>query len=270
MSNPHLPPEILDHIVDLLRGDPEALKRCCLVSKSWIPRTRKFLFAEVKFRNRESMRSWMETFPDPFNSPAYHTHSLGYSLAVTATEPGAGNWIRAFSRVERLGVVGQGSSGVAKSTDSFVPLHGFSPAVKSLHAAFAIVPSSRLFNLILSFPLLEDLTVAGSVGAPIDNSDDPDGLSTADHPTNLPVFTGSLGLVTRGGMEPIVRRLLSLPGCLRFRKIALTWYHEKDPMLTVGLLNECSDTLESLKIARNTHGAFIRHYYPVPMTHLRF
>jgi len=38
-SNPYLPPEILDYIVDLLHNSPNALKECCLVSKSWIPRT---------------------------------------------------------------------------------------------------------------------------------------------------------------------------------------------------------------------------------------
>ena len=32
MSN--LPPEILDYILDLLHDEPEALKECCLVSKS--------------------------------------------------------------------------------------------------------------------------------------------------------------------------------------------------------------------------------------------
>ncbi|KAF9642961.1 hypothetical protein BDM02DRAFT_3104213, partial [Thelephora ganbajun] len=52
MSNPHkphLPPEILDYIVDFLYNEPETLKQCCLVSKSWVPRTRKHLFADINF-----------------------------------------------------------------------------------------------------------------------------------------------------------------------------------------------------------------------------
>ncbi|KAF9645264.1 hypothetical protein BDM02DRAFT_3073690, partial [Thelephora ganbajun] len=52
MSSPHqshLPPEILDYIVDLLHDEPETLKQCCLVSKSWVSRTRKHLFANVEF-----------------------------------------------------------------------------------------------------------------------------------------------------------------------------------------------------------------------------
>ncbi|KAF9642570.1 hypothetical protein BDM02DRAFT_3105483, partial [Thelephora ganbajun] len=49
MSDPHLPPEVCDYIVDLLHNKPDTLGWCCLVSRSWIPRTRKHLFADIKF-----------------------------------------------------------------------------------------------------------------------------------------------------------------------------------------------------------------------------
>ena len=48
MSNPHLPAEILDYIIDHLHDTEDALRNCSLVSKSWIPRTRTHLFADVK------------------------------------------------------------------------------------------------------------------------------------------------------------------------------------------------------------------------------
>ena len=63
MSSPTFPLEILDHIVDLLHDDTEALKQCCLVSKSWMPRTRRHLFVDVVFRGH-SLKLWKETFPD--------------------------------------------------------------------------------------------------------------------------------------------------------------------------------------------------------------
>ena len=74
MANHYLPPEILDHIIDLLHDEPESLKACCIVSKSWIPRTRKYLFAKVEFASVKDFEK--ETFPDPSNSPAYHTRAL--------------------------------------------------------------------------------------------------------------------------------------------------------------------------------------------------
>jgi hypothetical protein len=74
---PSLPPEILDFIVDHLRDEPTTLKACCVVSKSWIHRTRKHLFASVEFRAPKShIELWKKTFPDPSNSPAHHTRSL--------------------------------------------------------------------------------------------------------------------------------------------------------------------------------------------------
>ena len=76
MSDPRLPPELFDHIVDYLHDQPEALKRCCLVSKSWIPCARKHLFREVAFRRHSKFNAWKNTFPNPANSPGYYTRSL--------------------------------------------------------------------------------------------------------------------------------------------------------------------------------------------------
>ena len=43
MPPPDLPGELLDHTVDHLYDARVTLKSCCLVSKSWVPRTRKHL-----------------------------------------------------------------------------------------------------------------------------------------------------------------------------------------------------------------------------------
>ena len=105
------PAEILDHIVDLLDGSRTPLGNCCLASKSWIPRTRKHLLADIRFRTAKSLRLWKETFPDPSTSPARHAKalSIGGPQVVTAADVEAAS------------------------------------------------PSSQFFDLILSFPLLEDL-----------------------------------------------------------------------------------------------------------------
>ena len=76
MSNLGLPTELLDKIFDLLHDDTDTLKRCCLVSKSWIPPTRKRLFAEVEFFSPKIRQAWKNTFPDPSTSPACYTKSL--------------------------------------------------------------------------------------------------------------------------------------------------------------------------------------------------
>ena len=44
-----LPQELLDLVFDHLRHDRSVLESCCLVSKSWVPQARRFLFAHIWF-----------------------------------------------------------------------------------------------------------------------------------------------------------------------------------------------------------------------------
>ena len=95
MSNsalPRLPPEILDSVVDFLFDDSRALSRCCLVSKSWIPRTRRHLFATIRFKSPADLETWEKIFPDPEISPENHARALFVCL------PGRSGWIQFFQR----------------------------------------------------------------------------------------------------------------------------------------------------------------------------
>jgi len=255
MSSPYLPPELLDHIVDILHHKRKALRNCCLVSRSWVPRTRKHLFASIKFETEEDLGLWKKTFPDPSTSPAHYakTLSIGCSNVVTAADAEPGGWIREFSQAERLEMTSDRTY-VDEAGASFVPLHGFSPIIKSLYVDFTFLPSSQIFDLVLSFPLLEDLTVITSYDVPIDDEDCPDELRTITQPSNPPMFTGSLEL-SRGGMEPIARRLLSLSSGIHFRRLSLMQFHEEDIPSTTGLVEVCSCTLESLDITCSLYGA---------------
>ena len=257
MSSPHLPPELLDRIVDLLRGTVLALRNCCLVSKSWVPRTRKHLFAYIRFITAKDLQSWKKAFPDPSTSPAHYTKTLLIDCpeVFTAADAGDGSWIRGFSQVERL-EVNSASSYANESAISLLPLHGLSPALKYLRVIFAVLPSSRVFDLILSFPLLHDLTVIAFYVS-IDDGGGPNG-SQAAQPSSPPAFTGSLDICLKHGMEPITRRLLSLPSGIHFRKLKLTWNHEQDLSLTTPLVEGCSGTLESLDITSNPFSTFVR------------
>ena len=106
MSNPGLPPETVDHIVDILHNNPKTLRNCSLTTKSWVPRARKHLFASVRLTSPKVLESWKKTFPDPRNSPAYHTLTLFVYCpeVITAADAEEGGWIQAFSRVVCLDV----------------------------------------------------------------------------------------------------------------------------------------------------------------------
>ena len=245
MSCP-LPPEILDLIVDHLCDERTTLKACCLVSKSWIPRTRKHLFAYIRIdpTYRRRIQSWKQTFPDPSNSPAHHVSSLNFqSIHVdTLTDPDLGPWIRSFNHVETLRTRLEPS---ALDQVSLVQLHGFSPILKSLYLGQTSISLSEVFNLVCSFPLLEDLSLY-TYGPTSDISD-------WDPPSTSPKLTGSLQI--DGGIPSVARRLCDLPSGLHFSKMKL-WCDKEDGTLTMDLVSRCSATLESFSIYCHIESTF--------------
>ena len=257
---PNLPCELLDHIVDLLHDSPITLRNCCLVSKSWVPRTRRHLFVWVEFRIKKSLESWKTTFPDPSTSPARYTKRLwiGFPQVVTTEDAEAGSWIASFSSVEHLEFGGRDLTARGWEV-AFVRFRGFSPLVKSLRVDYVAFPPSQLSDLILSFPLLEDLSIINSFLV------DPDTLSIPTQHSSLPVFTGLLNLRLMGGIGSVIHRWLSPPGgaSMGFRKLTLTWFCEEDTSLTMTLVEKCSHTLESLDITcDDSCGMSIRHLRP--------
>ncbi|KAF9789282.1 hypothetical protein BJ322DRAFT_530158 [Thelephora terrestris] len=103
MPNARLPQEIIDYIIDLLHNQSRTLSQCCLVSKSWVPRTRKHLFGTIRFRSSADLAAWEKTFPNPLNSPASYTRCLGVNCArIVAAVPEDCGWIQSFSAVVRL------------------------------------------------------------------------------------------------------------------------------------------------------------------------
>lgn len=258
MSNLYLPEELLDHVVDLLHDTRDTLKSCSLVSKSWIPRTRKHLFARVGLHREANLQSWKNTFPDPSTSPAHYTQTLSivFPLVITAADAGEGGWIPTFSRVVHFEV------DIRKTSPpvTLVPFHGFSSAIKSLCVTFADFPPARVSSLIHSFPLLEDLS-AVSYGR-FNGDDRFDEKPVTTQPSSPPAYTGSLVLFLKTGMDPIVSRLLSLPSGLHFRELSLAWNHSHDVPLTMALVESCSSTLESLCINCHLIGTSVGHFFP--------
>ncbi|KAF9780888.1 hypothetical protein BJ322DRAFT_287886 [Thelephora terrestris] len=232
-----LPPEILDHIVDNLYDEPIALKACCLVSKSWVERSQRHLFACVELDSiaGSSVESWMNAFPDPSALPARYARSLG------VRDPGVAfvnvrAWIRSFRRVEELSVDMLGS--VELRGVSLLQFHGLSPTLKSLRFANITTPTPEIIGLICSFPLLEDLSLE------IISESDTDGWAA---PPTSPKLTGSLRL--NGKNRSVVRGLLKLPNGLHFSKIrVLCHVAEVDSRTIMDLVSKCSHTLESIHL----------------------
>ena len=236
----HLPPEIYDHIVDLLQVHPCALKQCCLISKSWVPRTRKHLFAEVRFSSGDRLKSWKNVFPDPASSPGYHTRTL--SVCRNLEDAGDGNWLAGFPRVERLEFA---LSAGGPIDIPFAAFRQLSSSVKSLAVA-PFIPNPHFFNLICSLPLLEDLYFR-DWDAPTNEGESVRPQAAVSSLTS-PSLTGTLSLQLIEWMVEVLRPLLGLPGGLRFRKLDLSLFDEEGLLWAVRLVAACSSTLEYLEV----------------------
>ena len=238
--------ELLDHVADHLHNERHNLKNCCLVSKSWVPRTRKHLFATISLHHKGDLQSWKNVFPDPSISLAHYTKTLviGCPQSVTAGDGEEGGWLSAFSRVVRLAMY---IPSMDQRVISLVPFHGLSPVIKSLRIYLTTFPSSPIFNLIRSFPPLENLhvEVREALADPVDSCD---GQQPPVQTLNPSALTGSLKLVGIGRWSPLVRPLLALPSGLHFRSLCLTLIDGKTVSMATALVERCRSTLESLEL----------------------
>jgi len=230
MSSP-FPPETLDLIIDYLHDEPTTLRTCCVVSKSWVQRTRRHLFAHVEFSDPYYIKLWKETFPDPSNSPAHHTHTLSVSgtPVILATDAAVGGWIHTFRNVIHLSLSYIGQT-------SLLPFYALSPTLRSL--SLTQVPLDA-FDIVCFFPLLEDLALVD-----LFDVEDRGGWKVPSVP---PKLTGTLDFRMSYRPRPVARRLLDLPGGLHFSEIFVMFFSE-DVESVMDAVSRCSDSLELLTL----------------------
>lgn len=241
MSNPKLPQEILDYILDFLHDEPQALKNCCLVAKSRVSRARKHLFGDVQIASLTGLEAWRKVFPDPGSSPAYYTHSLRFRFLglVSSIVAGGCSFVRPFSNVVRLELW----SGKSILHVRFLQqlLTGSTPEAYEIPG----LTSSQFFEFICSLPLLEDLHVV-VYEIRRDANDGP-----VFQPPSSPPLTGTLSLSLVEGIEYVTSGLLSLPNGVHFRKFLCTWRLQEDFRWVIALVEGFSDTLEYVEIDRS-------------------
>lgn len=235
---PDLPTEIMDYIVSLLHDEQDALKQCCLVSKSWIPGARKHLFNNISFKSLSQFEGWRRTFSDPENSPACHTNSLHAICAEVAEDKAL---IQSFINVTQL-TIDIKQDWRNSQLEAF---HNLSPAIESLYLIFETAPLPKIFTLICSFPFLKILCITGDGFI----NDIDEGVATPQ-PLALAMFIGTR-LVLNCGLKDIISCFLSLPNAPQLQGIK--WdapLLDTQPELPwmMALMERCSDTLEWIDI----------------------
>ena len=95
-----LPGRVVSMIVGNLQGDPQSLKACSLVSRSWTKESRRHLFHTISLDSKQSAELWFS--PDTYGL-ANHVRSIRMSMEVIA---GAEHRLNRFPRVKALRVSG--------------------------------------------------------------------------------------------------------------------------------------------------------------------
>ena len=123
------PVKIIDLIFHRVHDEPTTLRACCLVFKSWVPPTRRYLFARVDFRSFGSVKLWMTAFQNPSNSLSHYTRVLRLSNleTVNAAVSDVRSWVQSSNCIVELHVETLGRSITEfpslDCTDRRLPLH---------------------------------------------------------------------------------------------------------------------------------------------------
>jgi len=235
-----LPPEIVDQIIDFV-DNKRTLKTCSLVARSWVARSRTYLFHDVVLF---SHRRWQKLMSTGDASPAKYVRSL--TLAQGATS--RGKWIitdnlypflrhlQDFKNVEKLTLDGWVPSEFTEGGLKKYFSH-FGPRLRSLELSGERMNSDSFLVLLGHLPNLEDLILREK----IDDDKKERVLSVS------PKLSGRLTM--RSNAESAFPVLCKIP--LRFREICLH-EHKYDYQ---ELLNACAETLVDFRSMPPEYGA---------------
>ncbi|KIJ34176.1 hypothetical protein M422DRAFT_263827 [Sphaerobolus stellatus SS14] len=158
-----LPPEIIDQIIDQLRGDNRALSKCNLVCRSWRPAARYHLFYEVKLSGK--MPHALSILFRGLTSLSLTIRILNVSEVASNIHNSSSIWDQAFSTLgsslpalHTLRLTNVYFSQLSSASISSV-IHGFR-SVKNLHMSSVIFHSLEDFmRLIQGHKQLEELAI---------------------------------------------------------------------------------------------------------------
>jgi len=242
-----IPNEIIDKILNHLIADSgswgnslqRSLRSCSLVSKSWVPSCRRYLFHTIIFTSRD-VAKWLETFPVPEESPAHYVKDLRFSLGGRCGAPEKFSrhtpW---FANVEKMALtmnrisLPPGTPFLARLPQSVTSL--------AIKGAWDEIDLVQMRDIMAHLPNLNDLILSGTVVAQPESRRPLPGLG-ADLRGR---FGGELRIRNGHAGEEFVDMLLEVPTGLHFTKIYIC---ADCPCLlqTVRLAEACCKTLVNL------------------------
>jgi hypothetical protein len=244
---PRIPQDIVDNVLDhlVIDSDFKSLQSCALVSKSWVPLCRRYLFHTILFTSRDTAK-WLKAFPIPEESPAHHVRNLRFLLGEFFGAPSRrfSEHTPWFANVEKMTLSGRGGC-----LPSWMPSLGRLPqSITSLIINMDMVSLARIRDVLVQLPNLNDLSLSGP-------------LIVVDRSTLLGMridlggrFGGQLRLFNGCAEKDVMNMLLEVPTGLHFTEMYIRGAH-KSFLSTVRLAEACGKTLAKLSYAVSIHGS---------------
>lgn len=239
-----LPPEIVDHVIDFIDND-RTLRSCSLVARSWVGRSRMYLFHDVVLF---SHNRWQKIMPVGDASPARYTRTL----TLAQGNAPRGRWINTdnlfpflshlqdFKNVEKLILDGWVPSRFSEGGLKKYFGH-FGERLRSLELAGEMMTPESFLTLLGLLPNLEDLSLRERI----------DEEETGRVLAVPPKLSGRLTI--RSYSPPIFSILCGLP--LKFKEICLHDHlHDYQD-----LINACAGTLLDFRAVSLGYGGHSFH-----------
>lgn len=251
MTVPYLPLEIVEEIIDVLVGDTKSLLSCSLVSVSWVHRTRRHLFADVKLHSLSDLQSWFKTGLGPSSN---HVRALDLAQddkskwIIPDTLAGIFNDFTSFHNVESLALTGLDLT--LFDEHSLIRFFGhFSERLVSLSVKSMTVHPDALLFFVCMFPKLDDLKLdylmTGKAAIPFRK------------PTITPRFRGKLALSNiKSHGTSMIASFVDPPLPMAFEDVCVVDCRFETPTPLKDLFVACQATMKKIKVSKIFLGEF--------------
>ena len=251
MPVPYLPLEIVEEIIDMLVGDTKSLLLCSLVSTSWVHRSRRHLFADIKLHSLSDLQSWFTT---SLRSSSNHVRALDlaqndeFKWIIPDSLAGVFNDFTSFHNVRSLTLTGLDLTNFDEHslTRSF---GHFSERLTSLTVKGMTVHPDALLFFVCMFPKLDNLKLDYlTMGKPTIPYRKPD---------VTPRFCGKLSLSNiKSNGTSMIASFVDPPIPMSFEDVCVVDCRFESPKALKDLFVACQTTMKRIKVSKIFLGGF--------------
>ena len=251
MPVPYLPLEIVEEIIDMLVGDTKSLLFCSLVSPSWVHRSRRHLFADVKLHSLSDLQSWFTT---SLRASSNHVRALDlaqndeFKWIVPGSLAGVFNDFTSFHNVRSLALTGLDLTQFDEYSLTRTFGH-FSEHLTSLSVKGMTVHPDALLFFVCMFHKLDDLKLnyltMGTTTIPYRT------------PDVTPRFGGKLELANiKSNGTSMITSFVDPPIPMAFEDVSVVDCRFETPKVLKDLFVACQATMKRIRVSKIFLGKF--------------